>query len=115
MGLKQIAELSIDWSIMFRFYAPIKSAQLHHFCDASEKGYGTASYLRVTNGRSKVHIAFVMGKAWVAPMKQMTIPRMELTASTLAVKMERILITELQIPLERSVFWTDSTSVLKYI
>ena len=48
-------------------------------------------------------------------MKKGTIPRLELTAAMLAVKIDTILKTELQTPLANSVFWTDSTSVLKYI
>lgn len=45
----------------------------------------------------------------------MTIPRLELTAAVLAVRMDVMLRTELQVVLEESVFWTDSTSVLRYI
>eukprot|EP00063_Salmo_salar_P064092 XP_014038927.1 PREDICTED: uncharacterized protein LOC106592141 [Salmo salar] len=63
----------------------------------------------------KVHIAFILGKSRVTPLKQMTIPRLELAAATLAVRVERMLRLELQIELEESTFWTDSQSVLKYI
>lgn len=40
---------------------------------------------------------------------------MELTAVVLAVRMNGVLKAELQLNLENSVFWTDSTSTLKYI
>lgn len=40
----------------------------------------------------------------------MTIPRLELAAAVLAVRMDLMLKTELQIVLKDSVFWTDSTS-----
>ena len=56
-----------------------------------------------------------MGKARVAPLKPATIPRMELTAATMASRMDTLLRKELQMELADSVFWTDSTSVLKYI
>ena len=45
----------------------------------------------------------------------MTIPRLELTAAALAVRMDVMLREELKITLEESVFWTDSTAVLRYI
>ena len=61
------------------------SAQLHHFADASENGYGTASYLRMQNMDERVHVAFLFGKARVAPMKPVTIPRLELTTAIVAV------------------------------
>lgn len=67
------------------------------------------------NSRSDVHVSFQMGKARVTPLKAVTIPRLELTAAVLAVRVDLMLRSELQIPLQESVFWTDSTSVLKHI
>ena len=74
------------------------SAQLHHFSDASEYAYGTVSYLLLENTEGTKHCAFLMGKSRVAPLKVVTIPRLELTAAVVAVKVE-------------STFWTDSTTV----
>lgn len=67
------------------------------------------------NQRGDVHVSLVMGKARVAPLKQITIPRMEMAAAVLSIKVDKMLRTELQLKLEDSVFWTDSQSVLKYI
>ncbi len=89
--------------------------QLHHFCDASESGYGTVTYLRIWNNSNRCHVSFMLGKARVAPLKQVTIPRLELTAAVLAVRVDTMLRAEIQLQLEKSCFWTDSTSVLKYI
>lgn len=72
------------------------------------------SYLRLEDG-DKVHMAFLVGKARVAPLKQITIPRLELTAAVLALRVDAMLRKELQWQLERMMFWTDSTTVLKYI
>ncbi len=91
------------------------SFQLHHFADSSENGYGTVTYLLLTNDHDQKSCTFMLGKSRVAPLKQVTIPRMELTAATIAVKMDRMLRQELQINLEDSNFWTDSTTVLRYI
>lgn len=49
----------------------------------------------------------------MAPVKQITTPRLELAAAVVAVKMDKI--KELKFQLKESVFWTDSTTVLKYI
>lgn len=68
----------------------------------------------MTNGEGKVHVAFLMGKTRVTPLKKQTIPRLELAAATLSVKVDRML-KELLSPTSMSVFWSDSTSVLKYI
>ncbi|CAM4696557.1 unnamed protein product [Leuciscus chuanchicus] len=91
------------------------AAQLHHFSDASESAYGTVSYLLLENSEGEKHCAFLMGKARVAPLKLVTIPRLELTAAVAAVKIDKMLHQELQVPLQQSIFWTDSTTVLRYI
>lgn len=88
---------------------------MHHFADTSEQAYGTASYLLLRNETNQVHCVFMMGKARVASPKQPTIPWMELTAATVTVKMDMVLRRELQLELADSVFWTDSTAVLKYL
>ena len=115
IGLQQMENFSIPRCIRSKTFGKIKSAQLHHFCDASETGYGTVTYLKMTNAKNQINISLIMAKARVAPLKQVTIPRMELTAAVLAVKVNRMLETELHLPLRKAVFWTDSTSVLKYI
>ena len=88
--------------------------QLHHFSDASDEGYGTVTYLRAINDQGDIHCILVTARARVAPLKQVTIPRLELTAATVAVGVDEVLRNELDITFD-SFFWTDSTSVLGYI
>ena len=116
--LNTIHELS-DFSIN-RCLKPLNwnddyEAQIHHFSDASEKGYGTASYLRLSNTKGDVHSALLMSKARVAPLKKISIPRMELTAATVAVRVNHMVHKELEIPIQHTYYWTDSTTVLNYI
>lgn len=93
----------------------VKTAELHNFCDASESGYGTVSYIRLADKMGNVHVAFILGKSRVTPLKQMTIPRLELAAATFAVNVDRMLQKDLHMELNASTLWTDSTTVLKYI
>ena len=113
-----------DLPIMLRFRIPrclkphecnAATYQIHHFSDASETAYGVVSYLRVDKGQDSVNCGMVMAKSRLAPLKTMTIPRLELAAATLAVKVDGALQRELDLILEKSVFWTDSTIVLCYI
>lgn len=69
----------------------------------------------MSNKYQQVHCAFVHGKTSVAPLKPITILRLELTVLTLAVRMDWTLQQELVISFVPLVFWTDSTSLLKYI
>ena len=96
-------------------FGKVTSAQMHHFADASEKGYGVVTYLRIKNEKGTIHCSFIIGKSRVSPLKQTTILRLELTAAAVAVKMDRLMTKELQMPLEKSMFWSDSTTVLRYI
>ena len=96
-------------------FKSIVSCQAHYFADASETGYGAVAYLRMTDEEGKTHCSFVAGKARVAPLKAITIPRLELTAATVAVRLDAQLKKELDIAVDSSTFWTDSTTVLRYI
>lgn len=114
-GLHRLERFGVNRCLKPEDFGQATSLQLHQFSDASENGYGTVSYLLQCNADGQVHCAFVMGKAHVAPLKPITIPRMELTAAVVASHMDKLLKKELRMELQDSVFWTDSTSVLKYI
>lgn len=103
-----------------RWYAgsvanPKSIVQLHHFCDASQRAYGAVSYLRITTDEGQHLVSFVTGKAKLAPLKQQTIPRLELCAAVLAARLDTQLKRALELEIKDSVFWTDSTAVLQYI
>ena len=89
--------------------------QLHHFADASSKGYGQCSYLRLINEKGQIHCSLVFGKSRVNPLMQITIPRLELTAATVSVKVSHHIRKELNLDEFQEVFWTDSKVVLGYI
>ncbi|KAL7850011.1 hypothetical protein SRHO_G00193600 [Serrasalmus rhombeus] len=55
------------------------------------------------------------GSSRVLPLKAITVPRLELAASALLVKVDKMLRRELHLHLKASVFWTDRQMVLKYI
>ena len=96
-------------------FGDITKSQLHHFSDAYELGYGAVSYLRSVNSHGDINCSFVMGKSKLAPVKPRTIPRLELSAATAAVRLDIMIKQELEVVLDTSVFWTDSTSVLRYM
>lgn len=82
-----------------RGFKDIKSVELHHFAETSVSGYGTASYLCFTDVEDCIYYSLVMGKSSIAPFKTVTVPRLELTDATLAVKVNKQLCEELQLPI----------------
>ena len=112
--LPKLSVIQIPRCLIPEDFGTIVHRELHHFSDASFSGYGECSYIRVVNDKNDVHCALVMGKARVAPLKVLTIPRLELMAAVVAIKMSKILEHELRDPYEHH-FWTDSKIVLGYI
>ena len=93
----------------------LRSLQLHHFSDASQVGYGTVSYLRLEDILGNVSCSLLMAKSRVAPLKQVSIPRLELTAAVVATRVNKMLLRELTLPIDETYYWTDSMTVLRYI
>ena len=93
----------------------VVTSEIHHFCDASQCAYGAISYLWQVNSDGQVCWSFLVGKSCLAPLKQMSIPRLELAAATVSVRLNMLLKNELEIPIDKITFWTDSMTVLRYI
>ena len=113
--LLHLNELKVERCLTPAGFEKTKSMELHHFSDASTTGYGQSSYLRMVNENDEVHCAFVIGKARVSPLRPITIPRLELTAALVSVKVSCMLQEELDYDYITHVFWTDSKIVLGYI
>ena len=114
--LPKLSSFSVNRSVLPERFGPVVFSQLHHFSDASEAAYGSVSYLRITNAEGRVHGAFLFAKSRLAPLKSTSIPRLELSAATISIRLDKMLKREIEIPLsEPSIFWTDSMSVLRYV
>ena len=93
----------------------VREKRLHHFADASEMAYGVVTYLRTEYASGLVSTVLVTAKSRLAPLKTTTIPMLELCAATLATRQDEMLRRELDLVLEPSQYWSDSTIVLWYI
>jgi len=54
-------------------------------CDASEQAFAAVAYWRITS-QDKTEVAFAMEKSRVAPLKPMSIPRLELQAAVMGTR-----------------------------
>ena len=85
------------------------------FCDASLVGYGAVCYVRTIATDQTTNCVFCIGKSRVAPLKLVSVPRLELTAATLAVKLSAFVCNQLEYDFDRIYFWIDAVIVLRYI
>ena len=86
------------------------------FCDASEKAYGTCVYLKTKDSEECVHVSLLISKVRVAPLKKVTLPRLELLAALLGARLLRFVISSLHLPDNTSYLcFTDSSITIGWI
>ena len=85
---------------------------LHIFADASLDAMCIVAYFR---DQQTGELAYVVGKCRVAPMKQQSIPRLELQAAMYGTRLKQLIVDEHDVQIERTFFWTDSTTVLLWL
>ena len=96
-------------------FGQVRNAQLHVFCDGSELGYGACAYIRLADEHGKIACSLIMGKSRLAPIKQTSIPRLELSGAVVASRLYGLIKHKLEIDIDNVIFWTDSMIVLGYI
>ncbi|KFD63100.1 hypothetical protein M514_24687, partial [Trichuris suis] len=93
----------------------VAKIELHSFSDASETAFGAVVYLRTISTSATVNVSFLMAKTRIAPRRPLTIPRLELQAAVMAVRLVDTMKQEMGLPVDRAVYWTASTTVLYWL
>ena len=89
--------------------------ELHGFCDASESAYAAVVYARMTDARGNIHVSLIMSRTKVAPIKRLTIPRLELCGAHMLANLLTHVKNLFHISLDKVYAWTDSTIVLNWL
>ncbi|XP_055585033.1 uncharacterized protein LOC129737892 [Uranotaenia lowii] len=92
----------------------LEDLQLHVFVDASEAAYAAVAYLRaIIDG--EYFVSFVTAKTKVAPLKPLSIPRLELQAGVLGSRIAQYICSSLNLAIKKRVLWSDSMTVLAWL
>lgn len=87
--------------------------ELHIFVDASRDAFAAAAYYRVEN--EIVECSLISAKTRVAPLKLLSVPRLELEGAILGVRLANNISQSHSIKPSKRFFWTDSKTVLSWI
>lgn len=94
------------------------SIELHGFSDASETAYGACIYMRAVDRTGNITTKLLCAKSPIAPVKAISLPRLELCDALLLVRLHQQVAEALnRLPEWKhdSFYWFDSTIVLAWI
>ncbi|XP_035217742.1 uncharacterized protein LOC118191057 [Stegodyphus dumicola] len=102
-----------------RFFADfetISDLSLHVFCDASKSAYATCIFMRNCNENSVTsQVQLISGRSRVAPIKPISIPRLELFACTIGARLAHRVKEDLRLETLHIYYWSDSMDALFWI
>jgi len=89
--------------------------EVHGFCDASVEAYGACIYIRSRDGSGQWSSRLLCSKSRVAPLKGVTIPRLELNGALLLAELVNKAADSWNVQVRDCQLWTDSIIVLSWI
>lgn len=110
--LQRLVELKVRRCVIPSSYVQI---QLHGFSDASSIAYGVCIYIRCVLSDGRIVSNLLTSKSRVAPLRTITIPRLELCAAVLLSELTCNIIDIMKIQFQSIFLWTDSQIVLNWI
>ena len=115
-SLKQLENLQIPRCVLPD--KKFENFQLHLFTDASEKAYAATVYSRFQSSDGSISVQLLVAKTRVAPVKVVSLPRLELCGAQLGTRLIKTVIESLQsltTTIDSVHAWTDSTIVLQWL
>jgi hypothetical protein len=85
----------------------LERLEIHGFSDAGEVAYGACIYLRSIDVQGKITTRLLCSKSREAPLKRLSLPRLELCAAMLLADMYQASTRALKRSFNKVKFWTD--------
>lgn len=111
-GLFELEKLEIPRYIGL---LPGHHTTLHGFCDASSHAYAAVIYVRTIDRNGRATVRLLTSKTRVAPVKTVSIPRLELCGAQLLVTTMKTVQEAMEFKDVEYFLWTDSTVVLGWL
>lgn len=92
-----------------------ETVEIHSFCDASNLAYASCVYLRVIHQDGSISCNLIAAKTKVAPLRVVTIPRLELCGALLLAQLTTKCIQALKLDEFKMTAWCDSKIVLAWL
>jgi hypothetical protein len=93
----------------------ISGVELHVFCDASTRAYAAALYVRFPVSNDCFKTTLLTSKSKVSPLQTVTVPRLELSAAQLGVRLLLHVLKENRFSKCPITAWSDSQVALAWI
>ena len=93
----------------------IGNPSLVAFCDASRRAFGVCANTKWNLNNGEFGVRFVAAKTRVAPLKELSIPRLELQAAVIGSRLGSTILKESRSTFERVRYLTDSRVALAWI
>ena len=103
---------------LFTKFAKAQEYELHGFSDSSSKAYAGAVYFLTRYEDNTISVNLIASKARIAPLKQQTIPRLELLGAHLLAKLMKTINESLEKAMKiklKCFYWVDSNVALCWI
>ena len=113
--LHDMQTLTIPRRVLIDNSTLLAQVEIHGFSDASERAYGACIYLRSKNNAGRWTTRLLCAKSRVAPLKTVSLPRLELCAAVLLANLLSKVRSALRDLSAHEHLWSDSTITLAWL
>ena len=107
--LRELRTMSIN---QLDFENGCTNLRIHIFTGASEEGMCIVAYLQ---DEATLKLIYEIGKCRVAPIRHMTIPKLELQAAVYGVRHRKQILSDHDVRIDQIYHWTDSSTALQWL